>query len=72
LIQFQYLFLLRGLFDARGRNLFAALAADLALDCGQYDLILGKVAPDGGRAPGLIDRLRSPGVEVQQVRNHMK
>ncbi|KAF0314261.1 Nuclear pore complex protein Nup93 [Amphibalanus amphitrite] len=52
-----YLFLLRRLPPTEGgEDLFAAAAAELALQSGSYERLLGRMAADGRRQPGALDR----------------
>lgn len=43
----QYYFFLRNLKDPEGRNLFLVCVSDLAIECRNYDLIFGKMQPNG-------------------------
>jgi len=65
-VALNYIFLLRGLRDSRGRDLFSEAAAELCFSCGQYQTVLGYINEDGGRTPGLIDKLKGH-VNVQEV-----
>ncbi|GAB0099912.1 Nuclear pore protein [Sergentomyia squamirostris] len=59
----QYLFFLRNLMDSEGRNLFLLSVTDLATECGEYDLIFGKIQVNGMRSRGLIDQFESVQVD---------
>lgn len=43
----QYFFFLRNLKDPEGNNLFLVCVSDLAVECRNYDLIFGKMQPNG-------------------------
>lgn len=58
----QYFFFLRNLRDPAGRNLFLVCVSDLAIECRDYDLLFGKIPPNGIRTRGLIDQFE--GVEI--------
>uniref|UniRef100_A0A1L8DX32 Nuclear pore protein n=1 Tax=Nyssomyia neivai TaxID=330878 RepID=A0A1L8DX32_9DIPT len=59
----QYFFFLRNLVDSDGRNLFLLSVTDLAMECGEYDLIFGKIQVNGIRSRGLIDQFESVQVD---------
>uniref|UniRef100_A0A7G3AGN5 Nuclear pore protein n=1 Tax=Lutzomyia longipalpis TaxID=7200 RepID=A0A7G3AGN5_LUTLO len=59
----QYFFFLRNLLDSDGRNLFLLSVTDLAIECGEYDLIFGKIQVNGIRSRGLIDQFESVQVD---------
>uniref|UniRef100_A0A6B2EA94 Nuclear pore protein n=1 Tax=Phlebotomus kandelakii TaxID=1109342 RepID=A0A6B2EA94_9DIPT len=61
----QYFFFLRNLLDAEGRNLFLLSVTDLAMECGEYDLIFGKIQVNGMRSRGLIDQFESVQVDAK-------
>ncbi|XP_039959553.1 nuclear pore complex protein Nup93-1-like [Bactrocera tryoni] len=52
----QYYFFLRNLKDPEGRNLFLVCVSDLAIECRNYDLIFGKMQPNGIMSGGLFEQ----------------
>ncbi|XP_055914053.1 nuclear pore complex protein Nup93-1-like [Eupeodes corollae] len=52
----QYFFFLRNLKDPEGRNLFLVCVSDLAIECRNYDLIFGKMQPNGILVGGLFQQ----------------
>uniref|UniRef100_A0A1B0G339 Nuclear pore protein n=1 Tax=Glossina morsitans morsitans TaxID=37546 RepID=A0A1B0G339_GLOMM len=52
----QYYFFLRNLKDPDGRNLFLVCVSDLAIECRNYDLLFGKMMPNGVASGGLLQQ----------------
>ena len=57
-----YFYLLRGIDGAQtttnrpgSNNLFTSCVSELVLESREFDLLLGRILPDGSRLPGLID-----------------
>ena len=64
----QYFYFLRNLHTADRRNLYTSCVSELALESREFELLLGYLASDGTRVPGLIDRLQSSHTDTQKVR----
>ncbi|XP_055389893.1 nuclear pore complex protein Nup93-1 [Condylostylus longicornis] len=63
----QYFYFLRNMKDPEGRNLFLLCVSDLAIECRDYDLIFGKVQPNGIRSRGLFDQFESIEFDSKQA-----
>lgn len=59
-----YCFLLRELKTTAGEDVFLNCISELALNSREFDLLLGKLAEDGTRTPGIVDTFN---VDVQEV-----
>ncbi|CAL1263287.1 unnamed protein product [Larinioides sclopetarius] len=55
----QYFYVLRDLKSSRGINLFMACVSELVLETKEYEMLLGKIEPDGCRKPGAVDKFLS-------------
>ncbi|XP_055926335.1 nuclear pore complex protein Nup93-like [Argiope bruennichi] len=55
----QYFYILRDLKSGRGVNLFMACVSELVLETKEYEMLLGKIEPDGCRKPGAVDKFLS-------------
>ncbi|KAH6926863.1 hypothetical protein HPB50_022632 [Hyalomma asiaticum] len=51
-----YFYFLRNLKGIHGENLFVACVSELVLETKEFDVLLGKVEPDGCRRPGEVDK----------------
>ena len=47
-------------------NLFTSCVSELVLEARDFDLLLGRILPDGSRAPGLIDKFGGVGDNMSQ------
>lgn len=63
----QYFYFLRNKRDPDGRNLFLTCVSDLAIECRDYDLLFGKMQPNGNRSRGLIDQFESIEIDVRKA-----
>ncbi|XP_042895519.1 nuclear pore complex protein Nup93 [Parasteatoda tepidariorum] len=52
----QYFYVLRDLKSNRGISLFMACISELVLETKEYEMLLGKIEPDGCRKPGAVDK----------------
>ncbi|KAI9580747.1 nuclear pore complex protein Nup93-1-like [Glossina fuscipes] len=52
----QYYYFLRNLNDSDGRNLFLVCVSRLAIECRNYDLLFGKMMPNGVPSGGLLQQ----------------
>ncbi|XP_054706353.1 nuclear pore complex protein Nup93-like [Uloborus diversus] len=52
----QYFYILRDMKSNRNINLFMACISELVLETKEYEMLLGKIEPDGCRKPGAIDK----------------
>ncbi|GFU84464.1 nuclear pore complex protein Nup93, partial [Trichonephila clavipes] len=55
----QYFYVLRDLKSSRGISLFMACVSELVLETKEYEMLLGKIEPDGCRKPGAVDKFLS-------------
>ena len=59
----QYYFLLRGMVGAgpgpEGHDLFSRCVAELVMESREFELLLGRVQPDGSRRAGAVDRFEA-------------
>jgi len=55
----QYFYLLRDLKSNRGISIFMACVSELVLETKEYEMLLGKIEPDGCRKPGAVDKFLS-------------
>ncbi|XP_067007700.1 nuclear pore complex protein Nup93 [Anabrus simplex] len=63
----QYYYLLRNLKSPEGPNLFLACVCDLVMEARNFDLVLGKLEPDGCRLPGYIDFFHGIQADVKEI-----
>lgn len=63
----QYFYFLRNLKGSSSGNLFMSSVSELVLESREFDLLLGRLAPDGTRLSGWIDRLQSNPSDTQKV-----
>ncbi|UYV77860.1 NUP93, partial [Cordylochernes scorpioides] len=54
----QYLYLLKDLKDVHGEDLFVTSVTELVQETKEYEMLLGKMEPDGCRKPGLLDKFQ--------------
>ncbi|XP_066973938.1 nuclear pore complex protein Nup93-like [Macrobrachium rosenbergii] len=59
-----YCFFLRSLKGKNGENVFSSCISQLVLQSREFDLLLGRLEPDGRRTPGVIDKFK---VDVSEV-----
>lgn len=52
----QYFYVLRDIKGSRGISVFMACVSELVLETKEFEMLLGKVEPDGCRKPGVIDK----------------
>ncbi|KAK3874045.1 hypothetical protein Pcinc_020989 [Petrolisthes cinctipes] len=62
-----YCFFLRSLKGKNGESVFAGCISQLVLQSREFDLLLGRLEPDGRRTPGIIDRFKVDVSEVTQM-----
>ncbi|XP_045581797.1 nuclear pore complex protein Nup93 isoform X1 [Procambarus clarkii] len=62
-----YCFFLRSLKGKNGENMFAGCISQLVLNSREFDLLLGRLEPDGRRTPGIIDKFKVDVSEVTQM-----
>lgn len=63
----QYFYFLRKFRDPENKNLFLVCVSDLAIECRDYDLIFGKMQPNGIRSRGAIDQFESIDIDVKEA-----
>lgn len=59
-----YCYFLRALKGKNGENVFAGCISQLVLQSREFDMLLGRLEPDGRRTPGVIDKFK---VDVSEV-----
>ncbi|XP_042864457.1 nuclear pore complex protein Nup93-like [Penaeus japonicus] len=59
-----YCYFLRSLKGKNGENVFAGCISQLVLQSREFDMLLGRLEPDGRRTPGVIDKFK---VDVSEV-----
>ncbi|XP_062501933.1 nuclear pore complex protein Nup93-like isoform X2 [Corticium candelabrum] len=52
----EYFYLLKGLETVQGNCLFTQCLSDLVLETREFEMLLGRLEPDGSRKPGLVDK----------------
>jgi len=52
----QYFFLLKGMKGPHGDDLFMSCISELVLETREFEMLLGRLEPDGTRKPGCIDK----------------
>lgn len=62
-----YFFCLRNLRSPEGDNMFLVCVSDLVMETRQFDYVLGRLEPDGCRAPGLVDQFKGEKENVVKV-----
>lgn len=62
-----YCFFLRLLKGRNGENVFSGCISQLVLQSREFDLLLGRLEPDGRRTPGIIDKFKVDVSEVIQM-----
>ncbi|XP_022098079.1 nuclear pore complex protein Nup93-like isoform X2 [Acanthaster planci] len=55
----QYFYLLRGLKDPKGENLFVACLSEMVIETREFDALLGRLGSDGTRRPGAVDKFQA-------------
>uniref|UniRef100_A0A1A9WVB1 Nuclear pore protein n=1 Tax=Glossina brevipalpis TaxID=37001 RepID=A0A1A9WVB1_9MUSC len=65
----QYFFFLRNLKDPDGRNLFLVCVSDLAIECRNYDLLFGKIMPNGVADGGLLQQFECVNFDSRTAAN---
>lgn len=54
----QYFYFLRNLKSPSGENLFTCCVSELVLETREFEMLLGKMEPDGTRKPGALDKFQ--------------
>ena len=49
---------------AQDRDLFSTCVSDLVMESREFEMLLGKIQPDGSRKPGCIDKFQKDTSEV--------
>ncbi|XP_042209657.1 nuclear pore complex protein Nup93-like [Homarus americanus] len=62
-----YCFFLRSLKGRNGESVFSGCISQLVLQSREFDLLLGRLEPDGRRTPGIIDKFKIDVSEVTQM-----
>lgn len=62
-----YCFFLRSLKGKNGESVFSGCISQLVLQSREFDLLLGRLEPDGRRTPGIIDKFKVDVSEVTQM-----
>jgi nuclear pore complex protein Nup93 len=52
----QYFFLLKGMEGGEGQDVFSVCVADMVMESREFELVLGRIQPDGSRKPGAVDK----------------
>ncbi|XP_071785698.1 nuclear pore complex protein Nup93-like [Asterias amurensis] len=60
----QYFYILRGLKDSKGENLFIKCLSEMVIETREFDALLGRLGEDGTRRPGAVDKFQ---VNTQQI-----
>lgn len=55
---FLYWYFFRALKGKNGENVFAGCISQLVLQSREFDMLLGRLEPDGRRTPGVIDKFK--------------
>lgn len=55
----EYFYRLSGLQDGRDKDLFLSCVSDLTMESREFEMLLGKIQPDGSCKPGCIDKFGS-------------
>ncbi|XP_058967670.1 nuclear pore complex protein Nup93 [Pocillopora verrucosa] len=63
----QYFFLLRGMNGPQGEDLFMSCVSELVLETREFEMLLGKLEPDGKRKPGCIDKFHRDTTKIIEV-----
>ncbi|RMX42686.1 hypothetical protein pdam_00011867 [Pocillopora damicornis] len=63
----QYFFLLRGMNGPQGEDLFMSCVSELVLETREFEMLLGKLEPDGKRKPGCIDKFLRDTTKIIEV-----
>lgn len=63
----QYFFLLRGMNGPQGEDLFMSCISELVLETREFEMLLGKLEPDGKRKPGCIDKFHKDTQKIIEV-----
>lgn len=62
-----YFYFLRGIKGAKGDSLFTACVSELVLESRNFDLLLGKLEPNGCRTLGFLNHFKGTQVDVQKI-----
>lgn len=62
-----YCFFLRSLKGKNGENVFLSCISQLVLQSREFDMLLGRLEPDGRRSPGVIDKFKVDASEVTEM-----
>ncbi|CAH3176978.1 unnamed protein product [Porites lobata] len=64
----QYFYLLRGMKGPHGHDLFMSCISELVLETREFEMLLGRLEPDGKRRPGCIDKFHK---DTQSIIEHV-
>lgn len=54
----QYFYLLKGMKGPQGQDLFDSCVSELVMESREFEMLLGRIQPDGSRKPGCIDKFQ--------------
>lgn len=60
----QYFYLLKGMKGPQDQDLFSACLSELVMESREFEMLLGKILPDGSRKPGCIDKFQRDTSEI--------
>ena len=60
----QYFYLLKGMRGPEGEDLFNTCISELVVESREFEMLLGKIQPDGSRKPGCVDKFQKDTSEV--------
>ncbi|KAK3744462.1 hypothetical protein QZH41_012886 [Actinostola sp. cb2023] len=63
----QYFYLLRGIKRPHGEDLFMSCVSELVLETREFEMLLGRLEPDGTRKPGCIDKFQKNKNDTQRI-----
>lgn len=63
----QYFYLLRGMKGSHGDDLFMSCISELVLETREFEMLLGRLEPDGKRRPGCIDKFSKDTQKIIEV-----
>ncbi|XP_020602897.1 nuclear pore complex protein Nup93-like [Orbicella faveolata] len=63
----QYFFLLRGMNGPQGEDLFMSCISELVLETREFEMLLGRLEPDGKRNPGCIDKFHKDTLKIIEL-----
>lgn len=62
-----YFYFLRGIKGSKGDSLFTACVSELVLESRNFDLLLGRLEPDGTRTQGFLNHFKGTQVDTQKI-----